>query len=517
MPVRYADGSLAVHSSTSLAEAPTGAPSSAYNVDFLDKLKEAEDRDYLRNKQEFVYCPPPSSNRLQSLLKPSSRQPSPKAAPQLKAPVQQLQSPGPSRSGSPRVTSNRLSSATRGGPASKALAGKKLSLGQVVSAASAKQDLQHKLKAKAAAQRGGKRIAAAAADPSRSLPSLGYAVLGPIAAGAFSTILRCRSTAGGELVAVKSFDNLKCAKDRDVGDARDRELGVLRALRQHSDGGADDLSGADGGSFHPHIANMLAELGDNSSPHVHAVLQFAEGGSLKRYLDALAIYRKGARDDAAREGMPHRVVRVGVRQLASALSHMHALGMCHRDVKPANVLLAADSGWDAEKGRVSENEIHLRLCDFGFATVCHDELQFREFCTPQYAAPEIASPADAHRGYLGKPVDMWALGCVAYEMLHRKPAFKAEERFELEGLIRNCNFQPFSKWIKVPPDAKALIRGLLVPLERRLTAEQCLQESPWLSEEARRVRDAERELEKQRAAEEEERQERLRKGQTFGL
>jgi hypothetical protein len=29
-----------------------------------------------------------------------------------------------------------------------------------------------------------------------------------------------------------------------------------------------------------------------------------------------------------------------------------------------------------------------------------------QFCTPQYAAPEIASPADAHRGYLGRPVDM---------------------------------------------------------------------------------------------------------------
>ena len=150
-----------------------------------------------------------------------------------------------------------------------------------------------------------------------------------------------------------------------MGDARDRELGVLRALRQ-------------GGELHPHIANLLAEIGDSSAPHVHAVLQFAEGGSLKRYLDALAIYRKGARDDAAREGMPHSVVRVGVRQLASALCHMHSLGMCHRDIKPANILLAGDAGWDAEKGRDTAAEIHLRLCDFGFATVCKDEPQFKE-------------------------------------------------------------------------------------------------------------------------------------------
>ena len=184
--------------------------------------------------------------------------------------------------------------------------------------AEAKQFLQKQANAKAAAQRGGKKMSAAAADPSRSLPPLGYTVLGPIAAGAFSTILRCRAEAGGTVVAVKSFDNLKCARDVDVGDARDRELGVLRLLAQSVS--------------HPHVANMLAELGDASVPHVHAVLEYSPGGSLKRYLQAPPA--KGARDDAAREGLAAPIVAVGTRQLASALAHMHALGICHRDVKP---------------------------------------------------------------------------------------------------------------------------------------------------------------------------------------
>ena len=64
---------------------------------------------------------------------------------------------------------------------------------------------------------------------------------------------------------------------------------------------------------------------------MHAVLQYAEGGSLKRYLQTPP--NKFAKDDAAREGMPPPIVAVGTRQLASALGHMHALGMCHRDVK----------------------------------------------------------------------------------------------------------------------------------------------------------------------------------------
>ena len=111
------------------------------------------------------------------------------------------------------------------------------------------------------------------------------------------------------------------------------------------------------------------------------------------------------------------------------------------------------------------------------------QAKLKEFCgTPSYLAPEIASPADAHRGYLGKPVDLWALGCVMYELLHcGRPAFKCEERFELEGLIRRCNHAPIDR--SVPPVARALLAGLLVanPLAR-LTAEDVLtRHASWLA------------------------------------
>ena len=71
------------------------------------------------------------------------------------------------------------------------------------------------------------------------LPGLGFEVLGPIAAGAFSTILRCRNTscvaiASGIEVAIKSFDGGKCASDETVGAARDREIAVLKALDEHA-------------------------------------------------------------------------------------------------------------------------------------------------------------------------------------------------------------------------------------------------------------------------------------------
>jgi serine/threonine protein kinase len=96
-----------------------------------------------------------------------------------------------------------------------------------------------------------------------------------------------------------------------------------------------------------------------------------------------------------------------------------------------------------------------------------------------YLAPEIASMADAHRGYLAQPVDLWALGCVLYEMLHRRPAFKCEELYELESLIRRCNFGPIER--RVPVGARALINGLLVANPTtRLSAAEVLTHS-WAS------------------------------------
>ena len=269
------------------------------------------------------------------------------------------------------------------------------------------------------------------------------------------------------------------------------------------------------------------------------MLEYCSGGSLKRYLQTL------------QTKMALRLVASATRQLAMALEHLHGLDVCHRDVKPANILLlqpaptAASSASSGNDGGLVVDEtasspLHLKLCDFGFATPCaaapssssapadsattgsasatlssllssavapadatpkYDadagatiaqasssgvasasaQMRLRDFCgTPSYLAPEIASPADAHRGYLGKPVDMWALGCVMYEMMHRgRPAFHCEERFELEGLIRRCHHGPIDK--RVPPEARSMLGGLLVASPAaRLTASQVL-ERAWLA------------------------------------
>lgn len=98
-------------------------------------------------------------------------------------------------------------------------------------------------------------------------------------------------------------------------------------------------------------------------------------------------------------------------QVARAFEHAHGLGVVHRDVKPANVLLTAAPGG-----------FHARLIDFGLARATGEVTLTATgaLCgSPAYLAPEVVR---------GRPatcaVDHYALGCVLFEMLAGRPPFE---------------------------------------------------------------------------------------------
>ncbi|MFD8011525.1 bifunctional serine/threonine-protein kinase/ABC transporter substrate-binding protein, partial [Streptomyces sp. NPDC059762] len=106
--------------------------------------------------------------------------------------------------------------------------------------------------------------------------------------------------------------------------------------------------------------------------------------------------------------LPEPAVRALGARLADALADLHAGGLVHRDVKPANVLLAVDGP---------------RLIDFGIARVAGATALTATDAmigTPGYLAPEQARAAGA--GEVGPPADVFALGCVlAYVVTGERP------------------------------------------------------------------------------------------------
>jgi hypothetical protein len=141
---------------------------------------------------------------------------------------------------------------------------------------------------------------------------------------------------------------------------------------------------------HPHILRVHDVGGDGSASDEpgYIVMELVKGISLKDYLD--------------REGPPlaETVAMIG-SVLAEALGVAHAAGVIHRDVKPANVMIA-------EGGR-------LVLCDFGVARLQDDEALVTQtgalLGTPAYMAPEQA---------LGQKIDartdLYSLGATLYQL-----------------------------------------------------------------------------------------------------
>ncbi len=161
----------------------------------------------------------------------------------------------------------------------------------------------------------------------------------------------------------------------------------------------------------PHIA---AIHGVEQSGGVRAlVLELVEGETL-----AERIARSGR---STGNGLPLKEALEYARQIASALEAAHEKGVTHRDLKPANVKITATGA--------------VKLLDFGIAKVVAGDGSGIDLTQGSKAAtveglmvgtPGYMSPEQARGKPVDKRTDIWAFGCVLYEMLSGRMAFQGE-------------------------------------------------------------------------------------------
>lgn len=199
--------------------------------------------------------------------------------------------------------------------------------------------------------------------------------------GGTAVVVRAQDTTLGRTVAIKLLaENL-------AADARTRER-FLREART-----AARWS-------HPHLVQVFDAGEENERPFM--VMEFISGPNL-------------AQDLRMRGRFPADEVRAIGAQVASGLAHVHAEGLVHRDVKPANLMRCAD-------GRIV-------MTDFGIA-LDPEQTALTEMGTLvgtlAYLAPERATGAPA-----SPAEDIYAVGVCMYEMLTGAPPFAATTLPEL--------------------------------------------------------------------------------------
>lgn len=175
---------------------------------------------------------------------------------------------------------------------------------------------------------------------------------------------------------------------------------------------------------HPFLVALVGSAQDDR--FLYFCLEYVQGGELFTYLRTIG------------KLMPMHA-QVYAAQIVSMFEYMHSLNIVYRDLKPENLLIAADG--------------YLKLTDFGFAKVVTGRTY--TLCgTPEYLAPEIL----LNKGH-GKAVDWWTLGIIIYEMLAGIDPFNDDDPMQiyqkiLKGRIRfPRNFDA---------NGKSLIKHLLV-------------------------------------------------------
>lgn len=203
-----------------------------------------------------------------------------------------------------------------------------------------------------------------------------------IGSGSFGVVYKATIVETGEYVAIKKVFQDKRYKNR--------ELQILKELN------------------HPNVIRLRHHFYSSGEKpdevYLNCVMDFVTDSLSK----VIRNYYK------SKTVMPVFLVKVYAYQMIKSLEYIHSIGICHRDIKPQNILVDA-------------NTYSLKLCDFGSAKkLVKGEPNVSYICSRYYRAPELMFGATEYK----TAIDVWSTGCVIAELVLGQPIFPGDSALD---------------------------------------------------------------------------------------
>jgi eukaryotic-like serine/threonine-protein kinase len=284
-----------------------------------------------------------------------------------------------------------------------------------------------------------------------------YEIVSPIGAGGMGEVYKAKDTRLDRTVALKVISPLVAG----APELRERFEREARAVSQLN---------------HPHICT-LHDVGMEQGTE-YLVLEYLDGESLAGRL--------------SRGALPLEQATTVAIQICDALDKAHRAGIVHRDLKPGNVFLV--------RGATASAPPVAKLLDFGLAKSASGGVAATSGGLNLTSAPTVSTPLTAQGTILGTfqymapeqlegdeadaRTDIWAFGCVLYEMLTGKEAFAGRTHAGLISSIMSAQPTPVAEAVpQAPPVLDHVVRTCLAkdPAERFQTAHDLLLQLRWIA------------------------------------
>ncbi len=262
----------------------------------------------------------------------------------------------------------------------------------------------------------------------------GFTMEGVIGGGAFGTVYRARQTGLDRVCAIK-VPTYEIASDPIMAKRFAREAKATAAVH------------------HPGVVSIFA-VGTLPDGRPYLAMELVDGAPL----------------DSILSNGPIPVVRaLGIaRQIASALSETHAAGVVHRDLKPSNIMWRRDRNGD---DLITLVDFGIALCKPGTADAT------RLTANNLIGTPHYMSPEQAHGELVDARADLYALGCLLYELITGETPYAGSGFEVLLAHLGRPAPRPSDRNADIPEAIDRLVLALMAkkPTERVASADRLVE------------------------------------------